>query len=360
LPRTFDYRFDPAALDPLGGSATATLTVQEVEDAGLKEILQTPGARFAPWSVLAGLLVAGRAHAPFVFDEPLGRTRETRRALSDLFARCVARAWLERHLGLAAFCHVDAATPWIRRNAPGDLPDWLAVDLATGRLAIAEAKGCRAKAGVDAALARAWDQAQRIDVMAGGGLAAVDRIAVAMHWGVRGRSATTRLVVRAAAGADSADDPVAARAGLVRAHFANLLVGLGFPRLAAALRAISAAPPERLPQRLRAAHDLLAAARSTFVEGLPTAHLVGRLLTRSGPTPALHVTDDERRALGRLRLHPQFVGIERSALAAAIDGAAIAGAGEPVAPSHFVGRRDRGGLWIVPLGSRLALGAPEQ
>ena len=43
MTRTFIYSFAPPSLDPSPG-ATIALDVSEIEDAGIREVLQTPGA----------------------------------------------------------------------------------------------------------------------------------------------------------------------------------------------------------------------------------------------------------------------------------------------------------------------------
>ena len=99
MTRTFRHTFDPPTLDPVG-KPDVELTVREIEDAGLHEVLQTPGAPFNSWAVLGALLAPGD---PFVFREPLGHAREVKVALSGLFGRFVARAYLGRYFGLSLF-----------------------------------------------------------------------------------------------------------------------------------------------------------------------------------------------------------------------------------------------------------------
>lgn len=91
MTRTFGYKFSPAAQDPVPGP-TVALTVQEIEDAGVKEVLQTPGAALGSWALLDSLLAPTGPGTPFLFREPLGQAREVKVALSCLFGRFVARA----------------------------------------------------------------------------------------------------------------------------------------------------------------------------------------------------------------------------------------------------------------------------
>jgi len=45
MTRTFIYSFTPPSRDPSPG-ATIALDVSEIEDAGIREVLQTPGAAY--------------------------------------------------------------------------------------------------------------------------------------------------------------------------------------------------------------------------------------------------------------------------------------------------------------------------
>jgi len=103
--RTFLHDFHPPSANPIVGP-TVGLTVQEIENAGIKEVLQTPGAALGSWALLDALLTPTGARSPFVFREPLGQSREVKVALSGLFGRFVARAYLERYFGLSVFTHV--------------------------------------------------------------------------------------------------------------------------------------------------------------------------------------------------------------------------------------------------------------
>jgi hypothetical protein len=85
----FHHNFEPSSATVLG--ASVDLTTREIEDAGLREILQTPGAALGNWDLLDALLEPG--HLDFVFREPLGQAREVKTALSGLFGRFVARAY---------------------------------------------------------------------------------------------------------------------------------------------------------------------------------------------------------------------------------------------------------------------------
>ena len=91
MTRAFRHTFEPAHQNPISGQ-DVRLTIREIEDAGLLEVVQTPGAAFGSWAVLESLLQPG---SRFVFREPLGQAREVKVALSGLFGRFVARAYLQ-------------------------------------------------------------------------------------------------------------------------------------------------------------------------------------------------------------------------------------------------------------------------
>lgn len=104
---TFLHSFDPPASSPVTG-ATVELDVSEIEDAGIREVQQTPGAAYGAWSILDALLTPTGAGTPSIFREPLGQAREVKVALSGLFGRFVARAYLERYFNLSIFAHLGS------------------------------------------------------------------------------------------------------------------------------------------------------------------------------------------------------------------------------------------------------------
>ena len=154
-------------------------------------MLQTPGAAYGAWPILDALLAATGPGTPFIFTEPLGQAREVKVALSGLFGRFVARAYLERYLDLSIFAHLTSRSLHldgrrridIVRRSRGDLPDWVACAADLTSLTVAEAKGCHDPGGPDKALTRGWAQAQRIDVTARGRKVTIKRVAIATRWG---------------------------------------------------------------------------------------------------------------------------------------------------------------------------------
>lgn len=218
------------------------LTISEIESAGIKEVLQTPGAAYGGWFALDTLLTSTGAGSPFLFEDPLGQSREVKVALSGLFGRFVARVYLERYFQLVVFSHITKRSLILdgRKNiaiiraGSGDLPDWLACTRQLTSLTVAEAKGSHDPRGPDAAMARAWAQAQRINVTANGKKVTIKRVAVATRWGTMVGPADTHISVRDPEERGESigpDDEAALFVGLVRQHIANLLEPLGHPRL---------------------------------------------------------------------------------------------------------------------------------
>jgi hypothetical protein len=189
--RTLLHSFDPPAESPVVGP-TVGLEVSEIEDAGIREVLQTPGTAYGAWSILDALLTPTGTGTPFIFKEPLGQAREVKVALSGLSGRFVARAYLERYFKLSIFAHLGSRIIdldrrrkiKVKRLSRGDLPDWIACASDLSSLTVAEAKGCHDVGGPAKALARAWTQAGRIDVTAQDRKVTVKRIAVATRWGM--------------------------------------------------------------------------------------------------------------------------------------------------------------------------------
>jgi hypothetical protein len=165
MTRTFDHQFEPLGDSPIPGDAN--LTVPEIEWAGIKEVIQSAGAKVTSWSLLETLLEPNEPR--FIFKAPLGLAREVKVALSGLFGRFVARAYLERYFSLTFFAHLgtrtinlDGKALQIRRkmNHPGDLPDWVACGAKFLNPTVAEAKGCH-ESSTKARMKQAWNQAGR-------------------------------------------------------------------------------------------------------------------------------------------------------------------------------------------------------
>jgi len=146
MTRTFLHSFNPQAASPVVG-ATVDLNVSDIEDAGVREVLQTPGAIYGAWSVLDSLLTPTGLGTPFVFRSRLDRRAKSRSRFVRTFRRSsVSRA----HFNLSIFAHLGNRTIdldhrnriKIRRLFRGDLPDWVACASDLSSLTVAEAKGC--------------------------------------------------------------------------------------------------------------------------------------------------------------------------------------------------------------------------
>ena len=103
MTRTFLHSFDPPSASPVN-AATVDLDVADIEDVGIREVLQTPGTAYGAWSILDALLTPTGVGTPFIFRELLGQAREVKVALSGLLGRFVARAYLE---GVGALDRVE-------------------------------------------------------------------------------------------------------------------------------------------------------------------------------------------------------------------------------------------------------------
>lgn len=333
MTRTFEHTFDPERHNPIKGKR-AELTVGEIEDAGLREVLQTPGAGFGSWKVLGDLLDAGQ---DFVFREPLGQAREVKVALSGLFGRFVARAYLEKYFGLSFFAHTSIGLVTldrqhrvaVKRRSAGDLPDWIACSSRLAEITIAEAKGCHDRSGPTSALTRAWKQAHRIDVVAQGGRLTVKRLAIATRWGMAtGGPKCPWIAVQDPEDLGdkiAARDEAAARVGIVRHHLANILAPLGHEELAETLRQLT--NKQGNAQLSDATHrGLRVLERSTSRIRLPHREkdagdpIVGGIVTRAGPLANTEASGDDVRTLSRLDLRPVQIGVRVDLVRAAIRG----------------------------------------
>lgn len=365
MTRTFLHSFDPPSASPVTGT-NVDLDVADIEDAGIREVLQTPGAAYGAWSILDALLAPTGVGTPFIFREPLGQAREVKVALSGLFGRFVARAYLERYFNLSIFAHLGSQTidldrrqkVKIKRLSRGDLPDWIACASDLSSLTVAEAKGCHDPGGPAKALTRAWAQAGRIDVTAQGRKVTVKRIAIATRWGMAvAGPADAHLSVKDPLDEGEPIEPLEKEAlfiGMLRLHIANLIRPLGHAELAGALYRLTQQPfARRLQGDLDLARSALDAAPVGEVDKTAAmGGLVGGIVTRAGPVTDTDVTPGDQESLARLNLRPVFVGVERELIRAAIDAepqTVRTRLTQSVRPDDFA-RPDRAGGWIVPLG----------
>lgn len=362
----FHHRFSPARGSTLGNSVD--LATRQIEDAGILEVLQTPGAALGTWAVFDALLVPG--HEWFVFHSPLGQSREVKTALSGLFGRFVARAYATHHLGFSHFqtihsppMQLTGAGGYVRRSRghpTGDLPDWAAW-APSGQLAIIEAKGCNAANGLGAVLAKAYDQSRRATITVGRRNATFKRYAIATRWGVDTLGSAPKLWVQdpEVEGTTTPEEQAALGLGMVRRHYGSLMQGLGLFELASALTDLAKAAPDDQPAAQRRALDILGESPRRRVDAeqrdAPIEAIVGAYLTRGGLLPAAEaLTADDHRVLTKLQLRPALVGVEQATLKAAIGGDLEGlSARLPLEPDKTATVRapslDRSGVWISRL-----------
>lgn len=369
MPRVFEYAFDPPNEDPVG-TPTVQLTVAEIEAAGLKEILQTPGGGLSSWEILDALLAPTGPLSPFTFREPIGQAREVKVAMSGLFGRFVARAYLERYFDLSIFVHLGNKSITldgrlaleIKRLSRGDLPDWVACKGDLNQLIITEAKGCHDKPGPNLALQRAYQQTKRVDILASKKKMKVKRIAVATRWATQVSPPTTpMLFVRDPEDpGDSATEEVlpAVCLALARLHTARLIGRLGYPELANTLSALSHVRTEeeysRATTNARNAFEKVSTAPSSMsASAAAGSELIGAIVTRAGPLLTAAVSTMDERTLQRLGLRPKFVGIEREIVKALVEGDAdllrTRSKRKRVKDADAI--PDQSGTWVVNLGS---------
>lgn len=328
----FDFgAFAPSATPCFGG---IDLSVREIEDAGLREILQTPGAALGNWKILDALLDPTSPY--FTFQHPLGHAREVKTAISGLFGRFVARAFATRYLDLTRYAHVRK--PPMTLSAPmagvlrrvvggdGDMPDWVAWGPVTG-MAIVEAKGCHDSGGPSAALERAVAQAARAEIVAGGAPAPFKRFAIATRWGfAHPKLSRPMLWVHDPdeEGNITEEERHWLAVGIARRHGAALLDSLGHSELAAHLLRlvhVNLANVRRgVEQQARDALERATVYRVQRSDRAPEDELIGGFVTKGGPLREAMLSPDEQALLSRLELRPTFVGIERREIKQWIEG----------------------------------------
>lgn len=335
--KKFRHQFYPCQDDPEPGGEVQ-LSVEEIENAGVREVLQTPGPTLGSWTLLDALL--SRCDE-FRFLEPLGQAREVKVALSGLFGRFVARAYLERYVGLRYFAHLGQEEIELgrrlnvrvvrRRGQSGDLPDWVACAGDLTNLTIAEAKGSHARNGPRSAIAQARKQVARVEVKGRNGRITVKRIAVATRWGMlKGGPSKSWIQVHDPEDVGkefTAEENDAAMLGIVRLHMSNLFGRIGQSKLAAEIQALVLAESPKLEAESRIkAKQLVSFAREegdrlrdTRQEAIGNA-TVGGIVTRVGALGDSIAKETDVSVLAEFGLRPVFVGISPEAVSAAMDG----------------------------------------
>ncbi|HEX7857584.1 hypothetical protein ACQKJZ_10975 [Sphingomonas sp. NPDC019816] len=356
---TFDHQFTAA-----NGTVTTnsvSLTVQEIEDAGVLEILQSPGATLGHWQFLGALL--DPSVGSFSFLQPLGHAREVKTAISGLFGRFVARAYATRHLGLTHFAHVrkppmalgGVMQGQLRRvpNRRGDMPDWVAWGASTG-MAIVEAKGCHDGKGPQAALDRAYTQANRAEIRIGRRRAPFKRYAIATRWGFSSPTVSAPMLwVRDPD--EEAEISDAERESLevamARWHIASLLTSLGHAELAKPLVELTRHRFKNKVAHAQAqARAVLSELTPMMVDGdaAPEQPVIGGYVGRAGLLSSGPIDESEIAVLRKLSLRPTFVGVELDAIKRAIEGITPRGATDGKTETLRDGE-DGAGSWVIRL-----------
>jgi hypothetical protein len=314
-----------------------SLTCRQIEDAAVQEILQTPGVALGTWKFLDTLLDPKNRF--FVFREALGQSREVKTAVSGLFGRFVARAFATHELDFNWFAHVrrppmrlSGAIDGVlikRPGTQGDMPDWVAGDTRSGKVAIIEAKGCHDAKIPPPALKRAIEQAKRAVIRIDGHRVPVKRYAIATRWGIaRSKLRDPILCIK-----DPDERGKTTRAemndlmlGIIRRHIGSLLDPLGYAELSNQLIAATAARTRRDSERtLTRAQTVLEQLPVRRLVGAPEGQgpqdaLIGGFVSRFGPMDVAELSESDLSVLSRLRLRPTFVGIEKRVVRAAISG----------------------------------------
>ncbi len=238
------------------------LTTNQIAEAAIQEIIQL-SLSASPFDLFLEELL-NPATGWFEWIGSLGQIRETKTALSGLFGRFIARAYLTEVWGYEHFhpLHMNvtplAQSPIMAavQTDPGDLPDWLiAPDATSSYMYIAEAKGSHDISGPWSRLRAAKRQAERVSLFRGIDKLITKRFAIATRWAVHGHPKLTKpwIVV------DDPDDgdvtPTDAdyrrmRRGIALGHYAALARGFRLREIEHALLTAMGRPPGmmELPQ----------------------------------------------------------------------------------------------------------------
>lgn len=230
-----------------------SLSTTQIAEAAIQEIIQL-SLSASPFDLFLDQLL-NPATGWFQWIGNLGQIRETRTALSGLFGRFIARAYLTEAWGYAHFHPLHAPVTPVGphttavQTQSGDLPDWLiSPDITSSFVAIAEAKGSHNVAGPWSPLKAAMTQAERVSLYRGSTELVTKRFAIATRWAVHGhpKLAIPWLVVDDPDKGD--DEPTIAdfasiRRGIALGHYAALARGLGMLALEDALLTARERPP---------------------------------------------------------------------------------------------------------------------
>jgi hypothetical protein len=203
-------------------------------------------------------------------------------------------------------------------------------------LTVAEAKGCHDRDPTKR-LAKAYEQANRVAILADGKPMELKRIAIVTRWASKVGGAKIPIIAvqdpHEPGAPDTAHRVGDAGVGLARLHVANLIEPLGLRTLAGCIRAMldhrrSGPYAKTIGEgaRIRDAEQALSNIRPRRIEGFtqgPEYHgegLIGSFITLGGPLRTDEMTEGAARNLRALGLRPMFVGIDRRILEEVIKG----------------------------------------
>jgi len=249
--KRFNYHFTPYS--PTNPSEI-TLTVRQIARAAIAEMGQLASA-----SIAFGTFLNEITKDPnnfFIWSKRLGTVRETRTALSGLFGRYIARAYLEQYQDCRYFWPITSKTMVIPNGAglrlrptpktSGDSPDWVCADRGTS-IFIAEAKGSHNKSGFDPALGAAKKQVRRVQVVKNGVVLRVKQYSVATRWAIKGDPELDQPWLAVHDPEDGEREPTEdererLHKGIAALHFSSLLEGMGYSDVAEAYRNYTGLP----------------------------------------------------------------------------------------------------------------------
>ena len=322
------------------------LSVSNIEEVGLMEVLQPSGAKYGNWDFLEELLVEKPHNESFVFENQLAAAREVKVSLSCLFGRFVARTYLQKYFGMTNFFHLQSdeftlggpKNIKIKRRAKGNLPDWIAIDKDYSNLMVAEVKGCHPSSGLKATIDRAWKQANRVEIDFNGNSIPLHRIAIVAHWGFTdGKTETpTKIYVKYSVDDHILTKPILPKIieviylSLLREHLGRLLLSFGgkYEELANNIMEINQSTNiEEEESNISSSLISLNRTPKTEIEnternriGPISRLLIGTVVTKAGKIRIQNVTEDDVAKLMKLKLQPYFVGFDCELIEKIING----------------------------------------
>ena len=329
MTRKFCHEITPQGLDPCKGDP-AFLEVSEIERAGVFEVLKTPEAFLGTWSILDRLLVgkSSKIHGSnFTFREPLGQSNDIKGAISNLFSRFVARAYLTKYFYYSNFYPLHKGMKkigktglTIEHNSNGDNPGWLTFSDFYQHPAIIEVKGRNYDRKPTAAMKTAWNQANRVILKYQGKTIPCERITVVTKLGVRGtKTEISKIYVRHSYDLPYKNTSSIPKIPCIKLHrelVANLLYCLNHKKLAKQILTLNnpiISETQNEEYRIKQSQALSTLNFSkVFVNefGKIPNNIIGGVITQTGPIDDDIIKKLDRKILRNLNLKPVLVGID--------------------------------------------------